>query len=128
MTKSIKPPSSIGTPVVTELPKSNETSRADFRADLVTTPDIPSVRETTPSVSRTVSTGTAVTRALADELRAGRITPSEAVEAMVQGALASPMAKRLGPEALARLESVVREQLANDPALSALIGDLDRGR
>lgn len=129
MSNSIKPPSGpIGTPVIPEQPKAGEASRADFRAELVTTPDIPSTRETGPSTPITGAGGIDATKAITDDLRAGRITTAQAVDALVARALDTPMANALTPEAKQRLESVIRTQLVNDPALAALVSDLDKGR
>ena len=59
-------------------------------------------------------------RALASEVRAGRLDPAAAVEQLVRRILAEGPASSLPPEQRARLEEVLRSQLAHDPALLAL--------
>ena len=59
-------------------------------------------------------------RSLANEVQAGRMDASTAVDQLVQRVLAESAAASLPPEHRARLEQVLRSQLANDPALQAL--------
>lgn len=59
-------------------------------------------------------------RALATEVQAGRMDATAAVEQLVQRVLSESAAMSLPPEHRARLEQVLRSQLANDPALQAL--------
>lgn len=65
---------------------------------------------------------------VAAEVRAGRLDPSEAVERLVQRALASPEASALSPALRIELETHLRATLADDPTLAALTRDLERGR
>lgn len=66
-------------------------------------------------------------QAVADDLRAGRIDTSEAVERLVQRALESQAAEALPPAMRAELEQHIRRALADDPSLAALTKDLERG-
>jgi hypothetical protein len=59
-------------------------------------------------------------RALATEVRAGRMDTATAVDQLVQRVLSEAAAASLPPEHRAQLEKVLRSQLANDPALQAL--------
>lgn len=63
---------------------------------------------------------------LAASLRAGELTPAQALEAMVAQALQSADAQRLEPAARAELEQHLRTMLAEDPSLQELTGDLSR--
>lgn len=65
---------------------------------------------------------------VAAELRAGRLDPADAVERLVQRALASPEAAALSPALRIELETHLRTTLADDPTLAALTRDLERGR
>jgi len=69
-----------------------------------------------------------VTATLADELRAGRIGPREAVEQLVARALASPAALALDPAGREALAAHLRATLVDDPSLSAMVQDLERAR
>lgn len=57
---------------------------------------------------------------LATEVKAGRMDAATALEQLVQRVLSEGAAASLPPEHRARLEQVLRAQLANDPALQAL--------
>ncbi|MCA9577617.1 MAG: hypothetical protein R3B40_27515 [Polyangiales bacterium] len=74
--------------------------------------------------------GTPVVNTRAAELgaavRAGALTPSQAVDALVADALASPEAQRLEPAGQKALEQHLRTMLAEDPSLLELVGDLSR--
>ena len=65
-------------------------------------------------------------QAVADDLRAGRIDPSQAVEQLVQRALESPAAQALPPVLKGELEAHLRRTIAEDPSLATLIQDLER--
>lgn len=123
MTGPIKPPSTPGgaTPA-SPVDSARETGRADFREEALTVPDRPGAA---PEAASSLEPALA---AIAKELREGRLQPSQAVDALVERVLQSPMARTLAPAARAQLETVVRAQLADDPALSALVADLGRGR
>lgn len=126
MTGPIKPPSTpTGGPAATsavETPK--DASRADFRTEALTTPEIPSATRTAGGTGELE--GALAT--IAKDLQSGRIAPHQAVDALVGRVLDSPMAAALSPAARTKLESVVRAQLADDPTLAALVADLGRGR
>ena len=62
----------------------------------------------------------AALQALAAEVRAGRMDTATAVDRLVLRVLSESAAASLPPEHRARLEEVLRAQLANDPALQAL--------
>lgn len=71
--------------------------------------------------------GSDALQSVADDLRAGRIDAAQAVDRLVQRALeAAPEA--LPPAARAELEAHLRRALAEDPSLSALTKDLERGK
>ncbi len=124
MTGPIKPPAPpSGAPPVCTVDATTASSGADFRTDALTVPDTPRSREAAPLAGLDGVLGS-----IADELRSGKLTPEQAVEQLVGKMLASPMAGLLAPEARARLESVVRAQLADDPTLAALVADLGRAR
>lgn len=64
--------------------------------------------------------------AVVAELRAGRIDAAEAVERLVAEALEGPMASMLDAAGRSQLEAHLRETLADDPNLQALVRDLER--
>ena len=66
-------------------------------------------------------------RELADSIRSGATTKEQAVDTLVEKMLSSPMAVGLAPDARTRLEAVLRQQIAEDPALTTLVADLGRG-
>ncbi len=59
-------------------------------------------------------------KALSTEVQAGRMDAATAVDQLVQRVLSEGAAASLPPEHRARLEEVLRSQLAHDPALLAL--------
>jgi hypothetical protein len=65
---------------------------------------------------------------IADDLRAGKIDASTAVDRLVARALSSKDAASLPPARRAELEAQLRSALADDPALVALTKDLERAR
>ncbi len=76
----------------------------------------------------TASTGASELTRLAEQVQSGALTPEQAIDALVERQLASPMAQLLAPAQRAQLESVLRARLAEDPTLIALGRDLSRGR
>ncbi len=64
--------------------------------------------------------------AIAAEIKAGTLGPSEAMERLVQKALSSGAAATLPPAQKDRLAELLRAQLAEDPTLQALQRDLSR--
>jgi hypothetical protein len=64
---------------------------------------------------------------IVQDLRAGRIGPTEAVDRMVRRALEAPAASRLSPVLRSELEGHLRRTLQDDPTLAALVRDLSRG-
>lgn len=69
-----------------------------------------------------------VSASIAAELRSGSIGATEAVDRLVAEALKSPMASSLNDAGRQALEVHLRESLADDPSLAALVSDLDRGQ
>lgn len=67
-------------------------------------------------------------REVAEALRAGQIDGAEAIDRLVQHALGAPGAQALSPALRSELEAHLRQTLADDPALAALVRDLDRTR
>lgn len=67
-------------------------------------------------------------RAVADDLRAGRIDATQAVERLVERALEGVATEALPPAARAELEAQLRRAIADDPNLAALTKDLERGK
>jgi len=65
--------------------------------------------------------------AVAAELRAGRIDATDAVERLLDRAVASHTAAALSPEQREGLRAHLRRVLAEDPSLIALTKDLERG-
>jgi hypothetical protein len=64
--------------------------------------------------------------AIVEDLRAGHIDATDAVERLVQRALEGPAAA-LPPARRAELEAHLRRSLRDDPTLAALTRDLSRG-
>ena len=62
--------------------------------------------------------------ALAAELRAGSLSPAEALETLVQQALGAPEVALLAPAQRAELEAHLRSTLAEDPSMRDLVSDL----
>jgi hypothetical protein len=67
-------------------------------------------------------------RAIAEDLRAGRIDTETAIDRMIERQLASAVARGLPESMRADLEAELRRALTEDPALLALTKDLERGR
>jgi hypothetical protein len=63
---------------------------------------------------------------IANEIKAGTLSASDAVERLVQRALSSGAASMLPPAQKERLAELLRAQLAEDPTLQALQRDLGR--
>ena len=74
------------------------------------------------------SAASSVSTSVAADLRSGAINASEAVDRLVAEALQSPMASSLNDAGRQALEVHLRESLADDPSLSSLVSDLDRGQ
>ncbi|AKF10670.1 hypothetical protein DB32_007819 [Sandaracinus amylolyticus] len=66
-------------------------------------------------------------KALAEEVRSGRIDASQAIDRLVERALGG-MAASLPPARRAELEAMLRAALEEDPTLAAMQRDLARGR
>ncbi len=120
MTGPIKP---TGGPSVSEAAKDAgpvaEPPRADFRATLEV--------EAPPSAGRPAELSTELARLVA-EVEAGTLTAGEVIDALVERALGSAMARGLEPAARAGLEAHLRAALAEDPVLGQMVGDLARPR
>lgn len=121
MTGPIKPPGApkVGGPTGPEAgeTKRNPESAEAFRAELHATPD-----------ASNVSSAQSVSETVAADLQAGRLDLQGAVDRLVEDALASPMAANLTPEGRRDLETHLRDSLADDPSLAALVSDLDPER
>jgi hypothetical protein len=57
---------------------------------------------------------------LAQEVRAGRLTPEQVIDALVARQLASPPAALLSPAQRTQLEALLRSRLADDPTLVSM--------
>lgn len=66
------------------------------------------------------SSATSELQRLAEEVRAGRMTPEAVVEALVARQLAAGPATLLAPSQRAQLEALLRSRLADDPTLLAM--------
>lgn len=117
MTGPIKPTG--GAPVpepITGRGDVGEASGADFRAALdEPSSETPAPAELSADLARLVA-----------GVEAGGLTPSEALDALVERALSSSMAQGLEPAARAGLEAHLRTALAEDPVLRQMIHDLSR--
>ncbi|MCA9532276.1 MAG: hypothetical protein KC593_01305 [Myxococcales bacterium] len=128
MTSPIKPPSGPVLPVdglSQGAPRATDTGAgADFKTSLERTdaPDAVGVTGASPSTAASASTAADLTAAL----RAGTVSPSQAVDRLVSEALASADAQLLEPAARVELEQHLRSMLAEDPSLRELVGDLSR--
>jgi hypothetical protein len=122
MTSGIKPPGAPGTPPNVSGPEAGGARPAgeSFRAELEKTSEAGAPGG--PAATARAET----VRALAAEVRAGRITGPEAIERLVQRALAS--AGALPPARRAELEALLRSALEEDPTLASMQKDLARGR
>lgn len=122
MTSPIKPPS--GPPVA---PLTGPGTGADAR---VGSPAGEAFKASLDAVAGGAGTSSVAelsgAQQLAASLRAGELTPAQALDAMVAQALQSPDALRLEPAARAALEQHLRTMLAEDPSLQELTGDLSR--
>ena len=118
MTSPIKPPGGSVPP----LAPSNATQGVDPKA-------AESFREALEvgETPKTVATeGPSGVEAVVADLRADRIDAAEAVERLITEALQGPMASMLDSAGRSELEAHLRETLADDPNLQALVGDLER--
>lgn len=68
----------------------------------------------------------ALLRAWAEDLRAGRIDPRQAVDRVIERALTTGLAAALPPVRRAELEALLRGLLAEDPTLVSMQKDLAR--
>jgi hypothetical protein len=123
MTSPIKPPT--GPPPV--LPEADPAAaaapggqaREAFRQALDVAPqEAPQPVEGPGTVSPTEQLGAAMAE--------GSVDRASAIDALVAQTLASPQASLLSPAGRVELEASLREALANDPGLSALLDDLER--
>lgn len=75
------------------------------------------------------ATGPAVVDALremAESIRSGRIDSAQALDQLVRRAMEAPEVAALTPAGRSELESHLRQVLADDPSLAALVRDLQR--
>lgn len=112
MTDSIKPPGSGPSPsVITPRAHTDATSPA------------PSVPVAATSGAAATAGPTAV---LAEQLKAGALSPSQVIDAVIARAVDSARAQGLPAAEQDNLESVLRAALVNDPTLAGLRRELDR--
>jgi hypothetical protein len=116
MTGPIKPPGAPSTPPsLPELGRAAEPARTDFRDQLT---------EGATKAESAAPTGELA--ALAARVRAGELSPEQAVDALVERALQSPMAAALDAAGRAGLEAHLRAALEDDPVLAQMRGDIAR--
>jgi hypothetical protein len=129
MSSAIKPPGSGGPPGAGSTPEVGGAGAADggaFRAAM-DEPGADAVRE--PRAGATASSARAdALRALAEEVRSGRIDASTAIDRLVERALGAGPVAALPPARRAELEALLRSALEEDPTLAAMQRDLARGR
>lgn len=136
MTSSIKPPGSSAPQPPPSAKSPDEGSRAGGADGGVTAPSFAeaAVRANASDAAATSSRPSAelppppVTPfdALAAALTSGEIDTTDAVSALVERALDSPMAAALTDRGRERLAEHLRDSLANDPTLSGMVRDLER--
>lgn len=66
--------------------------------------------------------------ALAQDVKAGKLSREQLIEHLVDKQLSSPSAKALPAAERVRLESALRDALANDPTLVTLLADAGASR
>jgi hypothetical protein len=123
MTGPIKPP---GAPSTTpsiqdlarqDLGRAEGPARAEFRDQLAEGPTKAQSAGAVPTTEL---------EALAARVRSGELSPGQAVDALVERALTSPMAAGLDDAGRAGLEAYLRAALEDDPVLSQMRGDVER--
>lgn len=130
MSSEIKPPGAGGvTPNVGGADSSapSEGTGEAFRAALEGSAPVEGAAPVAQSADAS-SSATQGIEGIAAELRAGRVDSSQAVEQLLTRALSSASARALPPAERARLESMLRSAIAEDPTLAAMQKDLTRGR
>lgn len=132
MSSAIKPPGSgpiggAGAPPESGAAGGVQGSSEDFRAELDKAGD--THREGAASTTANVGSSRAeLLRSLAEDLRAGRIDPQQAVDQLVERTLSGGAAASLPPARRAELEALLRSTLDQDPTLAAMQRDLSRDR
>ncbi len=121
MTGPIKPPGApkvggVDLPDGAEGTRSRETAEA-FQASLDAAAGPQSAEATTGPNAE-----------IASALNTGSLDAAGAVDRLVAEALNSPMASSLNEEGRQALEAHLRQSLADDPSIAALVSDLERGR
>ena len=66
--------------------------------------------------------------AVVKDLKSGKISADQVIEQLADKQLQSPTAKMLPPVERAKLEAALRDALANDPAIAALLSDAGLSR
>lgn len=133
MSDSIKPPGigPSGAPAAGgAMPAVGATGDA-FRAELERTAAASGTPETTGPSGAAPAAATphaARIRSIAEDLRAGRIDATQAVERLLERTLSVGPAALLPPARRAELEALLRGLLQDDPTLSAMQRDLARAR
>ena len=105
--------------------RSAEGASDAFRAEL----DKAGATDATRGASTSAASGARADalKALADEVRSGRIDASQAIDRLVERAMGGAAAS-LPPARRAELEAMLRAALEEDPTLAAMQRDLARGR
>lgn len=115
MTGSIKPTGLVPPPPPPDVEAKAGKERFDVEALTAPVATPPAAAAPTTEVSR-----------LAEELEAGRISVTQAVDTLVERALSSTMAAGLTPAGRAELEAHLRQSIAEDPSLQGIVRDLSR--
>ena len=99
-----------------------------FRAELGAEHADPASAPTNAASNAVAGGRTDALRGLAEELRAGRTAPDQAVERLLERTLSAGLAAGLSPARRAELETLLRTTLAEDPTMIDLQRDLTRAR
>lgn len=129
MSSAIKPPGTGGPPAAGLAPEvggASSTDRGAFRAELEA-PAAEAARDVRSGEAAPSARADAL-RALADEVRSGRLDAKTAIDRLVERALGAGPAAALPPARRAELEALLRSALDEDPTLVAIQRDLTRGR
>lgn len=123
MTGPVKPPVGPAGSIPTPSVEARTPAGTDFRAQLDASPEASASAASARPVAKSGELDSLVTA-----MREGRIDAAQAVETLVARALDSETARGLSPTARAALEQHLRTTLADDPAMSQLVRDLERAR
>lgn len=119
---SIKPPIGPATTVPASVEKAPSAGpSSDFRAALGA--DEARLPSATAETTQAGPLGS-----LAASVESGETSPAQALETLVRSALAGPMAAGLTSRGRQELEARLRDALASDPSIRAMVADLERAR